>query len=264
MHLFGHVIKVAAVTIVVVVLGTGLEAGAQTGLPDGYGQVAWGASPKQAVSIIDKEVNAPGFLAVAMKNHIKKIIEQYKEEHPDLEPPSAEEFEDQFDVEDFRKDIFYDELSVYGERPQFYKDLLGKEIELNAGEGVIAVEDEPSVYYLFAGKKLWKVVVIHGEDESAKLSFKAFIDRLAAKYGPPQKVEYEGASGGQPPQGDSASQPKPGEDASRPVKAVWESSTTRLEVRAERSGYREIYVSKAILSNIESIRKEGRKKFKGL
>ncbi|NOZ86805.1 MAG: hypothetical protein GXP49_11140 [Deltaproteobacteria bacterium] len=244
----------------------------QTGLPDGYGQLAWGVSPNQATKIIDKEVNAPGFLAVAMKNHIKEIIEQYKQDHPDLKPPSAEEFDDQFDPDDFKKDIFYDELSVYGERPQYYKDLLGPEIELNAGEGVIAVEDKPTILYLFAGKKLWKVVVIHSEAESAKLSFKAFIDKLTEKYGPPAKVEStSGNQAGEKPAKalETSEKKKAGEQKGelskeRVLKAIWENSTTRLEARAEKNGYREIYVSKAILSNIDAIRKQGRKKFKGL
>ena len=218
------------------------------GLPDGYGECQWGMTPAQAVKVIDKQVNAEGFLVIAMKAHIQKTIEQYKAEHPELEPPSAEEFEDQFSEEDFRKDIFYDELSAYGEKPQFYKDLLPGEFELNSGEGVIEISDEPSQYFLFAGKKLWKVAIVHSEAESAKISFRDHIARLERRYGSPTRIDY--------PEGtDPAS-------GVRPLSAFWETSTTRMQVKPEKNGYREVYVSKAIESNIGAIRKEGKKKFK--
>jgi len=238
---------IAALAVVVCCLAASSESAAQ-GLPDGYGQCQWGMKPGKAVSIIDKEVNAEGFLMVAMKAHIQKTIEQYKAEHPELEPPSAEEFEDQFSEEDFRKDIFYDELSSFGEKPQFYQELLPTEFEMNAGEGVLEVKDEPRLYYLFANKKLWKVVVVHSQADSAKVSFRDFISKLERRYGSPSRIDY--------PEG---SDPSTGV---RPLKAFWETSSTRLEVRPEKNGYREIYVSKAILSNIGAIRKEGKKKFK--
>ena len=228
-------------------LAAASDAAAQ-GLPDGYGECQWGMKPGQTVKVVDKEVNAEGFLIIAMKAHIEKTIEQYKAENPELDPPSAEEFEDQFSEEDFRKDIFYDDLSSLGEKPQFYKELLSGEFELNAGEGVIAVDGEPDVYYLFTGKKLWKVAVVHSEAESAKVSFRDFISKLERRYGSPSRVDY--------PEGSDPS------SGVRPLKAFWETSTTSLELRPEKNGYREIYISKAIKSNISAIRKEGKKKYK--
>ncbi|NOZ88023.1 MAG: hypothetical protein GXP49_17535 [Deltaproteobacteria bacterium] len=212
---------------------------------NGYERLTWGMSVDQVKAILDRDFNSPGALQVRKRNAINSMIEEFKEANPGYKPPSVEDYDDDLDAEDFRVNFDYEEVANGELRPQYFLKELGTEIEIDTGEGVIALtNDEPKLFYCFIEGKLWKVVEIH-EDPVVKedISFTEFVQRLTKKLGMPDKKEYAA---------------KPGSARRELILARWNKKKTEIHARPMFSKFLLVFQARDIAAKIDRLRADMR------
>ena len=222
-----------------------LDAFAFTLKENGYERLTWGMSVDQVKAILDRDYNSPGALQVRKRQAIESMIQEFKEANPGYKPPSVEDYDDTLDAEDFRVNFEYEEVATGELRPQYFLKELGTEIEMDTGEGVIALADEePKRFYCFIEGKLWKVVEVH-EDPVVKedISFTEFVQRLSKKLGMPDKKEYAA---------------RPGSARRELILAKWDKGKTEVHARPLFARFLLVFQAKDVAAKIDQIRSEMR------
>jgi len=164
---------------------------------EGYERLKWGLTVAEVLALLGRDYNSQGALEVRKRRAIEGMIAEFKAANPGYPPPSTEEYEDTLDADDFRVSFEYEEIAQDELRPQYFLKELGTEIEMDTGEGVIAMADEqPRKFFCFSEGRLWKVVEVH-EDPVVKedISFAAFAQRLERQLGPADKKEHAAKPG---------------------------------------------------------------------
>jgi len=208
---------------------------------DGYERLRWGQTTAEVLQLLERDYNSPGALEVRKRDAINAMIDEFKAANPGHPPPTIEDYDDTLDAEDFRVSFEYEEVARGELRPQYFLKELGVEIEMDTGEGVIAMTDEqPKRFFCFSEGRLWKVVEVH-EDPVVKndISFAEFIQRLSRRLGQPDKKEHAA---------------KPGSSRRELVSAHWKAEKTSAHARPLFARYLVVYQSNEVAAGIDKVR----------